>query len=87
MTLSTQEHKVLRALGQGATVSKLTAVHQRIGNVNDVIMRLRRKGWPIETVKGRDINGERFTKYVLPPKLHGVAVHRTKMIVAYRDVA
>ncbi len=62
---TTQEAKVLSALLAGATVTKLTAYHQGIGNIHDVIMRLRRKGFGISTVYNRDLNDNKYCKYVL----------------------
>jgi len=66
--VSGQQATILKALSEGLTVTKLTAVHQRIGNINDVIMRLRRRGWDIQTVSKKDINGEPYAKYELNPR-------------------
>lgn len=62
---NTQAGRVLADLKRGATVSKLTSVHNGIGNVHDVIMRLRRMGWPVETVFGTDHHGNVYSKYEL----------------------
>ena len=69
-----QQALILKSLAKGGTVTKLTAVHQKIGNINDVIMRLRRRGWDIQTVTSTDINGEPYTKYELNPR-HRPLVH------------
>lgn len=64
-TLSPQQRKVLKALGEGHSVTKLTAFHQGIGNVHDVIMRLRRMGWQIATHYAKDMNGKEYVTYKL----------------------
>ena len=63
--LTPQQRKVLKALGEGHSVTKLTAIHQRIGNIHDVIMKLRNMGWAIETLTKQDINGDDYTAYVM----------------------
>lgn len=63
--MAPQQRKILSALAHGKTVTKLTALHQRVGNIHDVIMKLRRLGWDIETVSGRDVNNDSYTKYRL----------------------
>lgn len=77
-TASDQQEKILRALGEGSCVSKLTALHQRIGNVADVIMRLRRYGWDIHTVEDLDMNGEAYTKYSLNKTQRSAALRATQ---------
>lgn len=67
-----QPDLVLDMLRKGVTVTKLTAVHNGIGNINDVIMRLRRRGYNIINVVGKDLNGDTYTKYVLK---QGTAPH------------
>jgi hypothetical protein len=66
--------KILRALAEGSTVTKLTALHQRIGNVADVVMHLRRLGWDIQTAHRRDLNGEDYCKYVLAERQRPAAL-------------
>ena len=61
----TQEKMVLKMLGEGRTVSKLTAVHLNIGNVNEVIRRLRMNGWWICTRTDLDGQGRTFSHYEL----------------------
>lgn len=60
-----QTTTVLKMLANGRTVSTLTAVHLGIGNIRDVIRRLRLQGWYINTVTDTDGNGRKFTKYEL----------------------
>lgn len=61
--MSSQKNRVLKMLADGRTVSKLTTITMGIGNLNDVIMKLRRDGHSIATVTDRDGNGQQFTKY------------------------
>ena len=56
---------ILQQLVEKRTVSMLTAVHQRIGNLRDVILQLRNRGYVISTVSDSDGRGVPFTKYVL----------------------
>ena len=65
--MTPQRRKILAALADGVTVTKLTALHQGIGNIADVIMRLRDMGWRIYTRYGYDINGKQYAKYVMEP--------------------
>lgn len=70
----TQADRVLRDLTRGVTVTKLTALHNGIGNIHDVIMRLRRRGHPIVTSEGTDHYGNVYARYVLNPDLPRVNV-------------
>lgn len=60
-----QTTMILNQLLQGRTVSKLTAVHAGIGNIHEVIRRLRQRGHVIATVTDHDALRRPFTKYVL----------------------
>lgn len=64
-----QTDLVLAQLRDGSAVTKLTAVHNGIENLGDVVMRLRRKGINIRTLHGTDMNGARYVKYKLAPRL------------------
>ena len=61
----TQADIILDQLCAKRTVSMLTAVHQRIGNLRDVILQLRNRGYVISTVTDNDGRGVPFTKYVM----------------------
>lgn len=61
----TQKEKVLSQLKKQRTVSMLTAVHHRIGNLRQVIKGLRDDGHEILTVTDRDADGVGFTAYKL----------------------
>jgi len=58
---------ILNELEDGRTVSNLTAVHMNIGNIQDVIMKLRRTGLLINTLTDQAALGRSFTKYKLAP--------------------
>jgi hypothetical protein len=60
-----QQNTILKQLVQGHTVSKLIAQHLNIGNIYDVIMKLRRAGHSIATVSARDAYGRPYTKWQL----------------------
>lgn len=64
---------VLRELQRGRNVSKLMAVHHGIGNIADVVMKLRKRGFNILTVTDVDALGRPYTKYVLGPSQQQVA--------------
>lgn len=72
--LSPQRARVLLALGSDSSVTKLTALHQRIGNVHEVIRCLRLRGWEISTDTKRDINGQKYTTYKLKQEQHAAAI-------------
>lgn len=61
----TQQATILSLLMQGSTVTKLTVIPLRIGNLMDVIFRLRNRGFNIETVETTDTFNQPYTKYVL----------------------
>ena len=58
------QHMVRKILDTNGSISKLEAQHLNIGNFNDVIMRLRRKGMLIETQKKSDPLGRPYTRWV-----------------------
>jgi len=55
---------VRKLLDTNGSISKLEASHLNIGNIADVIMRLRRKGMNIQTQTRSDILGRRYTRWV-----------------------
>ena len=61
----TQKTLIHQELTRGRTVSALTAVHFGIGNLREVIRRLRRDGVDIRTDTDIDARGFNFTKYEL----------------------
>lgn len=61
----TQQATILDLLIDGTTVSKLTVLPLRIGNLMDVIHRLRLRGWDIATVNTHDAFDQSYTKYEL----------------------
>ena len=61
----TQKNTVLKLLADSRTVSKLIAVHLNIGNLMEVIRRLRNDGWWIVTRTDMDGNGNEFARYEL----------------------
>lgn len=61
----TQKVTVLSLLSDGRTVSKLVALHIGIGNLNEVIRRLRGDGWRIDTITDYDARERPFTRYLL----------------------
>lgn len=65
--MRTTSHKatVLSMLHAGRTVSMLTATHLNIGNLREVIRRLRKDGYDIRTSFDFDGNGRRFCTYRL----------------------
>jgi hypothetical protein len=79
---SKNQRKILTALANGSTVTKLTAMHENVGNVMDVIMRLRRAGWDIETVMKTDLSDRRYASYVLAPRQRAAARARVQVAVA-----
>ena len=64
-TKGTQQATILDMLVHGTTVSKLTVLPLRIGNLMDVISKLRVRGWNITTVRTTDTFDQSYTKYVL----------------------
>jgi hypothetical protein len=65
-TLSTNEQKVLdyiKSIGSLTTLEAVTSLH--IMNVQDVIMRLRKKGYNIQKVWKTSPNKKRFAIYSL----------------------
>ena len=61
----TQTAVILDLLQSGRTVTKLTVLPLFIGNLHDVILRLRRAGHDILTVTQRDPLGNRYVQYKL----------------------
>ena len=61
----TKTDKVLHMLQQGSTVTKLTVLPLRVGNLGDIIMRLRNRGHDIRTRTSADEDGHPYTKYEL----------------------
>ncbi len=59
-----QTHMVHKILDTKGSISKLEAQHLNIGNINDVIMRLRKSGMMIETQKRSDPMGRHYTRWV-----------------------
>jgi hypothetical protein len=55
---------VRKILDTHGSITKLEAMHLNVGNIYDVIMRLRRKGMFIETVSCKDERGRKYTKWV-----------------------
>jgi len=56
---------ILAELRAKRTVSNLTAVHMNIGNIKDVIFKLRNEGVEIDTVTDTDALGRSFTRWEL----------------------
>lgn len=61
---TSQAHMVRKILDTRGSISKLEASHLNIGNINDVIMRLRNTGMFIETVTKVDPVGRKYTRWV-----------------------
>ena len=61
----TQKEMILHMLTEGRTVTKLTTLPLGIGNLADVVLRLRHDGHTIDTVKRTDITGRPFAGYEL----------------------
>lgn len=61
----TQKEMILHMLEEGRTVTKLTTLPLGIGNLADVVLRLRSDGHAVETVKRTDIIGRPFAGYEL----------------------
>ena len=59
-----QMNLVRKILDTVGSISKLEASHLNIGNVNDVIMRLRKAGVMIETQRKTDAMGRKYTRWV-----------------------
>lgn len=59
----TQTEIIAKMLAEGRTVTKLTTLPLGIGNLNDVIMKLRRSGMGINTVIREDVTGRTFCAY------------------------
>ena len=62
-----QMNLVRKILDTNGSISKLEAGHLNIGNINDVIMRLRNTGMLIETQRRKDPIGRKYTRW---GKLH-----------------
>lgn len=60
---TTQAHMVRKHLDMMGYITKNDASAMRIGNVNDVIMRLRRSGMGISTRTYVDGSGRKFVRY------------------------
>ena len=58
-----QQTFVLNTLKNHGSITKLAALHYNIGNVNDVIMRLREKGWDIRSIAKIDAMGTEYNSY------------------------
>jgi hypothetical protein len=58
------QHMVRKVLDNHGSITKLEAMHLNVGNIYDVIMRLRNKGMLIETVSKVDERGRKYTKWV-----------------------
>lgn len=65
MRTGSQTSIILAQLRAKRTVSKLTALHAGIGNIHEVIRRLRNAGHVIATSTDVDARGRPFTKYVM----------------------
>lgn len=65
MRAGSQPSIILKQLRDKRTVSKLIALHAGIGNIHEVIRRLRSYGHVIATSSDFDARGREFTKYVL----------------------
>lgn len=61
----TQCDMILDELRDGSTVTKLTAIHNGIGNIHEVVRQLRKRGHNIKTVYANDLHGKRYSKYKL----------------------
>lgn len=59
-----QMNLVRKILDTSGSISKLEASALNIGNVNDVIMRLRKAGVMIETQRKTDPLGRKYTRWV-----------------------
>ena len=59
-----QMNLVRKILDTNGSISKLEASHLNIGNINDVIMRLRNTGMLIETQRRKDPIGRKYTRWV-----------------------
>ena len=59
-----QMNMVRKILDTRGSISKLEASHLNIGNINDVIMRLRNTGMLIETQRKVDPVGRKYTRWV-----------------------
>lgn len=59
-----QMNLVRKILDTRGSISKLEASHLNIGNINDVIMRLRNTGMLIETQRKKDPVGRKYTRWV-----------------------
>ena len=55
---------VRKVMDTNGSISKLEASHLNIGNINDVIMRLRKTGMLIETQRKVDPMGRKYTRWV-----------------------
>lgn len=62
----TKTERVFNMLKAGHTVSHLTVVPLRVGNLNDVIRTIRRYGWLVHTVTTTDADGQLYTQYRFP---------------------
>ncbi len=60
----TQTYMVRRHLDEHGFITKNDASAMRIGNIHDVIMRLRSYGMPIDTQVLKDGSGRKFMRYV-----------------------
>ena len=59
-----QMNLVRKILDTNVSISKLGASHLNIGNINDVIMRLRNTCMLIETQRRKDPIGRKYTRWV-----------------------
>lgn len=59
-----QKGMVRQVLETNGSISKLEAQHMNIGNICDVIMKLRRSGIAIETQSRKDVLGRKYTRWV-----------------------
>ena len=71
--LSPQQRKVLKVLANGGCVSKVTALHQRVGNIHEVIRQIKKRGWEVKTNYAQDINNDTYVKYELAERQRGAA--------------
>ena len=73
MSLTPQQRLVLKALAKGSAVTKLTALHQKIGNIFEVVRKIKKAGWDVRTLYSLDLNGDQYVKYELVDYQRGAA--------------